>query len=182
MLTIRGTQQLRQELLAARLELETKSNQILSLEAALQARPPLSADASEDEKTHMIAEQAKTIRELEIVVRGYEDNLGEPLRAVREDVEKEWEVKVEAERKLRLEKEAWANELVRQLEKEKKVCGNFRLHVVSPNSWPMFKLVFLNRLGINWKSKDEPWWHSSRNSTVLVEPQPFPLTLLHLRP
>jgi centromeric protein E len=60
---------------------------------------------------------------LEIVVRGYEDNLGEPLRAVREDVEKEWEVKVEEERKKREEAEAWAGEVVRALEKEKKVCG-----------------------------------------------------------
>jgi hypothetical protein len=60
---------------------------------------------------------------LEIVVRGYEDNLGEPLRAVREDVEKEWEGKVEEERKKREEAEAWAGEVVRALEKEKKVCG-----------------------------------------------------------
>lgn len=70
-------------------------------------------------------EQSKTIRELEIVVRGYEDNLGEPLRAVREDVEKEWVDKFEAAVKLREEKEAWAAELVRQLEREKKVSGLF---------------------------------------------------------
>lgn len=55
------------------------------------------------------------------MVRGYEDNLGEPLRAVREDVEKEWVGKFEEEVKKREEKEAWASELVRQLEKEKKV-------------------------------------------------------------
>jgi centromeric protein E len=54
-------------------------------------------------------------------VRGYEDNLGEPLRAVREDVEKAWVDKFDAEVKLREEKEAWADELVKQLEKEKKV-------------------------------------------------------------
>ena len=70
----------------------------------------------------MISEQTKTIRELEIVVRGYEDNLGEPLRAVREDVEKEWEGKVEEEKKKREEAQAWGEELVRALEKEKKVC------------------------------------------------------------
>lgn len=114
--------QLQQELLATRRELETRSNQILSLEAALLARPELPADAPESEKDKLINEQSKTIRELEIVVRGYEENLGEPLRAVREDVEKEWVDKVEAEVKLREEKEAWASELVRQLEKEKKVC------------------------------------------------------------
>jgi len=55
------------------------------------------------------------------VVRGYEDNLGEPLRAVREDVEKEWVGKLEEEVKRREEKEAWASELVKQVEKEKKV-------------------------------------------------------------
>jgi centromeric protein E len=113
---------LQQELLAARLQLETQSNQILSLEAALLARPPLPASAPTSEKDKLIAEQAKTIRELEIVVSGYEDNLGAPLRAVREDVEREWVGKVEAEVKKREEKERWAEELVRQLEKEKKVC------------------------------------------------------------
>ncbi|KAJ7672724.1 P-loop containing nucleoside triphosphate hydrolase protein [Mycena rosella] len=46
--------------------------------------------------------------------QGYEENLGEPLRAVREDVEKEWQGKLD-------EKDAWAAELVRQLEKEKKM-------------------------------------------------------------
>lgn len=68
-----------------------------------------------------MVDQAKTIRELEIVVKGYEDNLGEPLRAVREDVEKEWIGKLEAEVKAREEKEIWADELVKQLDKERKV-------------------------------------------------------------
>ncbi|KAJ7459870.1 kinesin-like protein [Mycena latifolia] len=113
--------QLQQELLAARLQLESQSNQILSLEATLLARPPLPASAPEDEKDKLIAEQQRTIRELEIVVRGYEENLGEPLRAVREDVEKEWQGKLDAERRVIEEKEAWAGELVRQLEKEKKM-------------------------------------------------------------
>jgi centromeric protein E len=54
-------------------------------------------------------------------VAGYEENLGEPLRAVREDVEKEWVVKVDAAVKKMEEKERWAEELVKQLEKEKKV-------------------------------------------------------------
>jgi hypothetical protein len=58
---------------------------------------------------------------LEIVIRGYEDNLGEPLRAVREDVEKEWIGKVEDEVKKRKESEQWAAEVVKQLEKEKQV-------------------------------------------------------------
>jgi hypothetical protein len=114
--------QLQQELLATRRELETRSNQILSLEAALEARPELPVDAPESEKDKLIKKQSKTIRELEIVVRGYEDNLGEPLRAVREDVEKEWVDKFDKEVKLREQKEEWAAELVRQLEKEKKVC------------------------------------------------------------
>lgn len=58
---------------------------------------------------------------MEIVVKGYEENLGEPLRAVKEDVEKEWAVKLEEERKMKEEKEAWANELARELEKEKRL-------------------------------------------------------------
>ncbi|CAL1712669.1 unnamed protein product [Somion occarium] len=109
-----------QELLAARREIETQSTQILSLEAAILARPVLPPDAPESEKDKLLAEQTKTIRELEIVVKGYEDNLGEPLRKVQEDVEREWAVKVEREVKLREEKEAWADELVKQLDKERK--------------------------------------------------------------
>lgn len=69
----------------------------------------------------MIADQQKNIRELEMVIRGYENNLGEPLRQVREDVEREWEGRLAAEVKLREEKEVWANELVKQLDKEKKL-------------------------------------------------------------
>jgi len=64
--------------------------------------------------------KGKTIRELEIIFRGCEDNLGEPLRAVREDVESERQVKLDEDAKKRQE-EAWADELVKQLEKEKKV-------------------------------------------------------------
>lgn len=113
--------QLQQELLAARRELETQATQILSLEAALLARPVLPQDAPEDEKDKMLSDQARTIRELDIVVKGYEDNLGEPLRKVKEDVEREWMAKVEKEVKVREEKEAWAELLVKQLEKEKRV-------------------------------------------------------------
>lgn len=113
--------QLQQEILKSRRQIESQATQILSLEAALLARPQLPADAPESEKDRLIAEQTKTIRELEIVVRGYEENLGEPLRAVKEDVEREWTAKVDAERKLREEKEAWAEELVLQLEKERSV-------------------------------------------------------------
>ncbi|PFH47916.1 hypothetical protein AMATHDRAFT_150971 [Amanita thiersii Skay4041] len=112
--------QLQQELLAAKMQIESQATQILSLEAALVARPPLPATASENEKDNMIASQAKTIRELEIVVRGYEDNLGEPLRKVKEDVESEWMEKVEEERKKREEGEKWAEELVRQLDRERR--------------------------------------------------------------
>lgn len=113
--------QLQQELLSARLTIESQAQQILSLESSLLSRPPLPADASEGEKDLLIKEQGKTIRELEIVVRGYEENLGEPLRKVKEDVEKEWVEKVEEERKERERSEKWAEELVKALEKEKKV-------------------------------------------------------------
>lgn len=91
------------------------------MEAALVARPEISPDAPEGEKDKLISEQQKTIRELEIVVRGYEDNLGEPLRQVKEDVEREWGERLEAEVRKREEKEAWAAELVRQLDKEKRM-------------------------------------------------------------
>ena len=121
--------QLQQELLAARRQIDSQANQILSLEEALLARPPLPADAPDNEKDKLITEQTKTIRELEIVIRGYEENLGEPLRAVKEEVEREWTMKVEAEQKRVAEKDAWAEELVRQLEKERAVSSFFRFLV-----------------------------------------------------
>lgn len=80
----------------------------------------------------MIADQVKTIKELEMVVKGYESNLGEPLRAVREDVEREWKVKVNDEIKKREEKERWAEELVKQLEKEKQVLLFMSSFFLSP--------------------------------------------------
>lgn len=114
--------QLQQELLSARLQIDSQATQILSLEAALEARPPLPINPTDNDKDQLIQEQSKTIKELEIVVRGYEENLGEPLRQVREDVEKEWKDKLAAEVKKREEKERWAEELVKQIEKEKKAC------------------------------------------------------------
>src|SRR5258708_17713241 len=112
---------LQQELLSARREIESQAVQILSLENSLRERPLLPPDAPESEKDKLIMDQGKTIRELEIVVKGYEDNLGEPLRAVREDVDIERQVKLNEEVRKRQEKEAWTHELVQQMQREKKV-------------------------------------------------------------
>ena len=56
-----------------------------------------------------------------MVVKGYEDNLGAPLRAVREDVEREWSGRLAAEEAKRKQADEWATELTRALDKEKKV-------------------------------------------------------------
>ncbi|EMD40019.1 hypothetical protein CERSUDRAFT_46407 [Gelatoporia subvermispora B] len=154
--------QLQQELLAARRHIETQEQQILSLEAALSARPELPPDAPESEKDRLIAEQAKTIRELEIVVKGYEDNLGEPLRAVREDVENEWVGKVESEKRRREEKEAWADELVKQLERERKA----RLKLEDERQ---ALASFVKRFDTLWLSTGVPL-----PSTMLNPPMPTP--------
>jgi centromeric protein E len=60
-----------------------------------------------------------------MVVKGYEDNLGAPLRAVREDVEREWSGRLAAEEAKRKEADEWATELTRALEKEKKVSATY---------------------------------------------------------
>ncbi|KAF9222882.1 hypothetical protein BS17DRAFT_818206 [Gyrodon lividus] len=86
--------ELQQELLAVRRQLESQATHILSLEAALFAHPELPPDAPETEKGELTADPQKTIWELEIVVCEYEDNLGEPLRQVREDVEREWKLSI----------------------------------------------------------------------------------------
>ena len=82
-----------------RTQMETQVAQILSLEAALDSRPVLPPDAPESEKDRLMVEQVRTIKELEIVVRGYEDDLGEPLHAVREAIEREWSNQLDAEGK-----------------------------------------------------------------------------------
>ena len=83
------------------------------------ACPELPADVPESKRDKLIECQSKTIQEVEIIIKGYEENLGEPLRAIKEHIEKEWILKLKGETKIKEEKEAWANELVRELEKEK---------------------------------------------------------------
>lgn len=107
----------------ARRTIETQESQILSLEAALAQRPLLSSDAPDSEKDRLISELSRTVRELEIVTRGYEDNLGAPLRQVREDVENEWAAKVQEKERELEEKEAFIQECQRALEKEKQVSA-----------------------------------------------------------
>jgi centromeric protein E len=70
--------------------------------------------------SHWFRSQRK-IKELEFVTKRYEENLGEPLRAVKEDVEKEWVDKVEAlDEKLRMQ-DSYVQECERALEKERQV-------------------------------------------------------------
>lgn len=94
------------------------------MEAALAARPLLPVDAQESEKDKLIEEQKSTIEDMQRAIDGFEAHLGEPLRQTREDVEKEWKQRVEEEKRLREEKEIWANELVRELEREKRVSND----------------------------------------------------------
>ncbi|CAE7052410.1 unnamed protein product [Rhizoctonia solani] len=111
--------QLQQELLTARRTIESQERQILSLEAALAQRPLLPSDALESDKDRLIAGLNRTVRELEIVTKGYEDNLGAPLRQVREDVESEWSIKLEEKQRELEEKQAFIEECQRALQKEK---------------------------------------------------------------
>jgi len=110
--------QLQQELLPARREIESQAIRIPALENALRDRQLLPPDAPESEKDRLIIGQGKMIRELEIF-KGHEENLGEPLRAVQEDVESERQVKLNEEVERWNEKEARADELVKQLERKK---------------------------------------------------------------
>jgi len=115
------TTQLQEELLSAKRRIESQETQLLALEAALSARPLLPPDAPEDDKDKLIAELQRANRELTLVIQGYEENLGEPLRAVKEDVEKEWKGKVESlEKELEGNKE-WVREVLKEFEREKQV-------------------------------------------------------------
>ena len=113
--------QLQEQLLSAMRTIESQANQILSLEATLSAQPLLPSDAPETEKDHLINDLRKTVKELEIVTRGYEENLGAPLRAVKEDVEREWKPRVEELEQTVSDKTSYIEELEKALEREKQV-------------------------------------------------------------
>ncbi|KAJ3992372.1 kinesin-like protein [Lentinula boryana] len=117
--------QLQQELLTARLQLSSQATQILSLEAALEAAqgvdtadPPDAGDKDKtiQEQAKKIEEQTKRIHELENTRFTREPS---PSRDDLEREQKDWTCRLEDEKKKREEKERWAEELVRQLEKEK---------------------------------------------------------------
>jgi hypothetical protein len=113
----------------------------------------LPPDAPESEKDRLLAEQARNIRELEMVIKGYEDNLGSPLRAVREDVEREWAGRLAAEEAKRKEADEWATELARALEKEKKVQSLPTPSLRSRRSPPKLTMTIIGvRHGCSWKT------------------------------
>lgn len=79
----------------------------------------MGAPENDNDKDILIAEQAKMIQDLEAAVKNQAED------AVIQDsdeIAKEWIAKLEQERQLREEKERWATELVKEMEKEKKVC------------------------------------------------------------
>ena len=88
-----------------------------------------------------------------MVVKGYEDNLGAPLRAVREDVEREWSARLTAEETKRKEAEAWAAELARALEKEKKVCIVPNPRSSSTHIRPFLRFSFFTQTALPIPSK-----------------------------
>ena len=66
-----------------------------------------------------------TIEDLKRALAGFEANLGEPLRKVKEDVEEEFREQVTKLENAKKDADAWAEELVRQLEREKQVLIRF---------------------------------------------------------
>ncbi|KAF9507705.1 hypothetical protein BS47DRAFT_1488703 [Hydnum rufescens UP504] len=134
--------ELQKELLLSKEEIERQATLILSLEASLEQRAVVPLDAPEFEKDAKIIElwviplyydvwrknvwpdednRQKQVKEYEFVTKRYEENLGEPLRAVKEDVEKEWAGKLEAlEEKLRAS-DSYVLECERGLEKERQI-------------------------------------------------------------
>lgn len=88
-----------------------------------------------------------------MVIKGYEDNLGAPLRAVREDVEREWGARLAAEEAKRQEADAWAAELARALDKEKKVCTSrppVQPHQTTVGLWADELLFFFSSFARIW--------------------------------
>ena len=149
---------MQQQLLSAKIQIESQTRQILSLEAALEASSGEAEGVStlaalidvgtpmeEGDRESIMREQARKIVELEEVMRSFEVGRGthindeevkrdieKKVRAeverrirdeVKEELEREWKVKIEGETRKREEGERWAKEVVRQLEKEKKVGG-----------------------------------------------------------
>jgi len=107
----------------------------------------MSTEGVADEKDRLLTEQAKTIKELELVVKAYEERgvsdssapiSEEERRVIRREVEKEWAEKVEEEKRVREEKERWAGELTKAFDKEKKV-GDFFFSLQQTSLTPGFK-------------------------------------------
>ena len=106
----------------------------MSLEASLLARPSISVEGATDEKDRLLAEHAKSIKELEATVKSYQEKSAsdsaaavseEERRNGREEAEKGWMAMLEEEKKIREEKERWAEEVTKALDKEKKVRNEF---------------------------------------------------------
>lgn len=144
----------------------------MSLEASLLARPSMSTEGLADEKDRLLTEQAKTIKELEAAVKSYEERgrsdssarIDEERRAIRKEVEKEWAEKVEEEKRVREEKERWAGELTKALDKEKRV-GDIYQYSTAANVTNAGFLFYLRR-DRSWKKNDGHSLHSSANSTL----------------
>jgi len=132
----------------------------------------MSTEGLADEKDRLLTEQAKTIKELEAAVKSYEERgrsdssarIDEERRAIRKEVEKEWAEKVEEEKRVREEKERWAGELTKALDKEKRV-GDIYQYSTAANVTNAGFLFYLRR-DRSWKKNDGHSLHSSANSTL----------------
>ena len=74
--------------------------------------------APESDKDKLIAQLQGQVSLYKMINDGYEANLGAPMRKVAEDVEKEWQPKVDEWRRKEEEARLFAVEISRKLERE----------------------------------------------------------------
>ena len=80
--------------------------------------PPNSSETTKDKHIRKIEAELSLAR---IIIEGYERELGAPLRKVAEDVEKEWQPKVDEWKRKEAEARQFGNEVSVKYEKEKDV-------------------------------------------------------------
>lgn len=103
---------------AAKVKIDEQAVEVERLEEELRSRPPLPANAPESEKDKLIAQLQGQVNLYKMINEGYEANLGAPMRKVAEDVEKEWQPKVDKWKRKEEEARLFAVEISKKLEKE----------------------------------------------------------------
>lgn len=165
--------QLQRELFAARVKIDEQAVELERLEEELKARPPLPLGAPESDKDKLIAQLQAQVNLYKMINEGYEANLGAPMRKVAEDVEKEWQPKVDEWKHKEATARNFAVEISRKLEREMavglhRICGPSNITELTPSClFPPGPQAAAGR------SQARRYWIPGASTVVLAEWRPL---------